>query len=222
MTQTPKTPVWHHRPATGLPGRHVPPTRWSLFIAWSAIGIQSFGGGSSTLLLIRRAFVERHQWIEVQEYERIWSLSQLTPGIKLIAVIILMGRRLGGWWGVVISLLGMLLPSATITCLLTVGFTTIQHLLITQAVLHGVVPATAGIMLTLALQFAFPLLKRGQREGFLNLGATVVLIVGCTTVLFMSRIEVLVIVLSTALISAGVFTALYNRVLRRQSIREEN
>jgi hypothetical protein len=34
-------------------------TLWSLLYLWSKIGIQSLGGGSSTLFLIRREFIEK-------------------------------------------------------------------------------------------------------------------------------------------------------------------
>src|SRR5213080_3178649 len=113
------------------------PSRWQLFRIWASIGLQSFGGGASTTLLIQRAFIDRHRWLSMEEFMRMWNLCILTPGINLIALTVLIGRKLGGTWGIVTSLAGMLLPSATITCLLAVTFKQIEHVAVVQAVLRG-------------------------------------------------------------------------------------
>src|SRR5689334_18256799 len=104
------------------------PTLWSLFLVWGKISIQSFGGGSSTLLLMRQEFVDKQRWLTEEEYTHFWSLSQLSPGIILIGMSLLMGRRLAGTGGMVVSLVGILLPSAAITTLMTAGFTLVQTL----------------------------------------------------------------------------------------------
>ncbi len=106
------------------------PGIWRLFFIWGSIGLQSFGGGASTLLLIRQAFIEKHAWVEEEEFLRFWSLCLMAPGINLIGLTILIGRKLGGVRGVVASLTGLLLPSAVITCLLTAGFKAVEHQLI--------------------------------------------------------------------------------------------
>src|SRR5579884_3894928 len=141
----------------------------SLFLVWCKISIQSFGGGSSTLLLMRREFVDKHQWFTAEEYTGFWSLSQLSPGIILVAMSILMGRRLAGAAGIAASLVGILLPSATITALLTACFALIQTLRPVQAMVQGVLPATAGIMLALSIQFAHPLLQQSYKSSAIRL-----------------------------------------------------
>src|SRR5258708_8948450 len=120
------------------------PGIWRLFFIWGSIGLQSFGGGASTLLLIRQAFIEKHAWVEEEEFLRFWSLCLMTPGINLIGLTILIGRKLGGVRGIVASLTGLLLPSAVITCLLTAGFTPLEHPPVVQATLQGGISSTAG------------------------------------------------------------------------------
>jgi chromate transporter len=44
------------------------PGKWHLFRIWASIGLQSFGGGASTTFLIQRAFIERHQWLSMEEF----------------------------------------------------------------------------------------------------------------------------------------------------------
>src|SRR4051812_17220439 len=78
---------------------------------WFLIGLQSFGGGSATLFLIRRAAVEQYQWVSPEDFTRDWALVQAAPGINLLCITILIGHRVAGFLGGLASLLGLMLPS---------------------------------------------------------------------------------------------------------------
>ncbi len=183
------------------------PTKWQLFRIWASIGLQSFGGGASTTLLIQRAFIEKHKWLSMEEFMNLWNLCILTPGINLVALTVLMGRKLGGKWGIVVSLAGMLLPSAMITCLLAAAFKQIEHVAAVQAVLRGVIPATGGIMLLVGLNFALPLIRRGYKEGLLYLLASSVLIIACALAVILLKLSVIVVILCAAFLGALFFSS---------------
>ncbi len=182
------------------------PSKWQLFRIWASVGLQSFGGGASTTFLIQRAFIEKHKWLSMEEFTHLWNLCILTPGINLVALTVLIGRKLGGAWGIAISLAGLLLPSAIITCLLTVGFKTVENLPAVQAILRGVVPATAGIMLLVGLNFALPLIRKGYKEGVLYLLASSVLITVCALAVILLKLPVIAVVLSAAFLGALFFS----------------
>lgn len=184
------------------------PTLGALFLVWCKISIQSFGGGSSTLLLMRREFVDKHQWFTAEEYTRFWSLGQVSPGIILVAMSILMGRRLAGVAGIAVSLVGILLPSATITALLTACFALIQTLRPVQAMVQGVLPATAGIMLALSIQFAHPLIQQSYKSSVTHLVECLVIIIGSTLALVLFHLEAWVVLLVAAFICIVVFLPL--------------
>src|SRR5579871_3038262 len=92
---------------------------WRLLRIWTVIGVQSFGGGSATLYLIRRVAVEQHHWITDEDFTRYWGICQIAPGINILGLVILIGFRVAGTAGAIVSLLGLLLPSAAITVALT-------------------------------------------------------------------------------------------------------
>lgn len=173
---------------------------------WAAIGLQSFGGGASTLLLIQREFVERRPWVGADEMGRLWNLCLFTPGINLIALTVLIGRKLGGARGIVASLAGLLLPSATLTCLLAAGFEAVQHSTAVHAILRGVIPATAGIMGVVAVNFAVPIIRRLWREGAAVLAVSGALTLGAAAALIVLRLPVAVVLVGVALLGAGVLT----------------
>ncbi len=181
-------------------------TTWTLWRIWTGIGLQSFGGGASTQLLIRRAFVEKHEWLASEELGDFWSLCQFTPGINLIALTVLIGRRLGGTSGIVASLLGMLVPSATVTCALAVGFQAIRHSANVHTVLRGVVPATAGIMGFVAVGYARPLLEQARANGIRAVAVSIVFITVSALAIIVVKLSVMFVIVRVALIGALVFT----------------
>jgi chromate transporter len=183
------------------------PSKWQLFRIWASVGLQSFGGGASTTFLIQRAFIQKHRWLSMEEFMHLWNLCILTPGINLVALTVLIGKKLGGTWGIVVSLAGMLLPSAAITCLLAAIFKQIEHVAAVQAVLRGVIPATGGIMLLVGLNFALPLIRRGYKEGFLYLLASSVLTFACALTVILLKLSVIVVILGAAFLGALFFSS---------------
>ena len=181
------------------------PGKWRLFRIWASIGLQSFGGGASTNFLIQGAFIEKHRWLSMEEFAYFWNLCVLTPGINLIAVTVLIGRKLGGVGGIAVSLAGLLLPSALITCLLTAGFTRIEHISAVQAILRGVVPATGGIMLLVGLNFALPLIRRGYKEGFFVLLISGALVAAFALAVLVLKLSVIVVILGAIVLGALIF-----------------
>ncbi|MEO8971469.1 MAG: chromate transporter [Ktedonobacteraceae bacterium] len=183
------------------------PNAWLLLRIWGTIGLQSFGGGASTLFLIQHEFMDKRDWLTQEEFNRLWSLCLMTPGINIIAVTVLIGRKLGGFRGIVASLAGLLLPSAAITCLLTAGFQLVKNSHAVQAILRGVIPATGGIMLLVGVRFAVPLLKQGRMDGLLELSISLVIIAGVAVVIIVFTITIPLVLLAAALVGIAFFSS---------------
>jgi chromate transporter len=184
-----------------------PPGPWQLLRLWAGIGFQSFGGGASTQYLIQRTFTERHTWLTPEELLHFLALCTLTPGINLIALTILIGRKLAGARGIAASLAGLLLPSAAITCLLAAFFTRVAHEPAVTAALRGVVPATAGAMLLVGLNFARPLARAAARDGGRALLASGGLIAASALAIIVVRLPVALVVVAALALGAVLFPA---------------
>lgn len=202
----------------------LPPSKWKLLGLWSLIGLQSFGGGSSTTFLIQSTFIDKYHYLTIEEYTHFWNLCVFNPGINLIGMTILIGRKLGGTWGIVMSLTGLLLPSAGVTYLLTALFTSVQNNPVVQAVMRGVVPATAGLMLLVGARFAQPLLQQAHTEGWKTLLICTLLIMVCAITIIVLQISVIPVLVGTALISMLIFTPWHDKDngLTRQAANSED
>ena len=139
------------------------PSSWHLLRVWLKLSVQSFGGGVATLALIRRVAVDEEQWVTGDEFGRFWGLVQLAPGINLLALTVLLGRKAAGARGIALALAGLLLPSTALTIALTAVYRQVQHDALVQAALRGIVPAVVGLGVLTAWQIARPLLTRPSR-----------------------------------------------------------
>ena len=139
-----------------------------------------------------------------------------------MALTVLIGRRLGGTWGVVASLAGLLLPSALITCLLTAIFTQIEHIAAVQAILRGVIPATGAIMLLVGLNFALPIFRRGYKEGFVYFAGSAVVIIACLLAVLFFKLPVIAVILGAVLLGALFFSPKPTTPLHSQEQREHS
>jgi chromate transporter len=182
------------------------PGKWQLFRIWAGIGLQSFGGGASTTFLIQHAFIDKYKWMTMEEFLHMWNLCILTPGINLVALTVLIGKKLGGSGGVVASLAGLLVPSALITCLLAAIFKQIEYIPAVQVVIRGVVPATAGVMLLVALNFTRPLIEKSSKEGWSFMLASGVLVAVCAFAVIVLKVSVIVVILGSAILGALFFS----------------
>ncbi len=165
-----------------------------IFLAWLILGIQSFGGGSSTFYLIHQACIE-HGWMDEQEFVRAWALAQISPGINLVKLTTLIGYQLRGWPGILAAMAGLLLPSGAVTALMTAGFAVIRSQPLIQAALRGILPATIGLSLAMGVQMAQPLLSEAHHEGRLRLSAHLLILLGAALLLALSSISPVVVLL---------------------------
>jgi chromate transporter len=185
-----------------LPQTVTRPSYWQLFRIWFQLGIQSFGGGMATLFMIRRAVVNQQQWLSAEEFTRDWALCQAAPGINLICMTILIGRHVAGIPGAVVAMIGLLLPSVSITVAMTALYATFRDSTLLQSALHGVVPATVGLGLLLSSSMARPILAANRRESLLSLLIGITLLVGSALAILIWQLPVILVLCTAGFIGA--------------------
>ncbi len=162
-----------------------------------AVGTQSVGGGTSTLFLLRRFLVERERLISEREFNEAWALCQLSPGIHLVALAGLLGRRIAGWRGVIVAVSGMMVPAAMITAAMTAAYGVIADQPFAHAALAGIAPATGGMAIGLATG-----LVRGARRHGPRAVVDIALVVVAFAVLLLTTISSILVIVGSATLGA--------------------
>lgn len=152
--------------------------------------------------MIQRTVVERRGWISDAEFTRYWAICQISPGINLLGLTVLIGWRLRRAPGAVICLFGLLLPSVSITALLTAVYASIRAEPAVVAALHGVVPATVGLGALLAWQMGRPLIAQSWVAGPPHVLASLLLLLGSAATVLLWHPPVIVVLLGAGAVGA--------------------
>ena len=129
------------------------PSLGALFLAFGKVGLLSFGGGSTTLVLLEQEVVQRHAWLGTRDFSFTMALSRMFPGVHLLAQAVLIGHLLRGLAGGLACLVGMMLPATLVTVLFTAFFVVLRENPVGLGMISGVLPATAGLAFAVAYRF---------------------------------------------------------------------
>ena len=132
---------------TALSERPRPRSPWDLFLTFTLIALQSFGGA---LVIIERTVVDRKRWYDEREFVGIYAISQVLPGPTGIALCVLMGDHFFGIRGAAAALAGFILIPSLIVLGIAVVFEQFVHVPWVQGALQGMGAASIGIVLLLA------------------------------------------------------------------------
>lgn len=173
-----------------------------LFLTWLKIGFTSFGGGATTQYLIQENFIYKYKWITSEEYASIIGMCQITPGMNIIAYTILIGKRLASFLGIFVSLFGLILPSATITVIISSVYINISKSSIVHSALHTVFAAIFGIALATNWRNVQPILVKNHKRGLLPFVITVGIMIGSAIIYIFLNPPVIVLYLLGGLCGA--------------------
>lgn len=87
---------------------------WSLFITFFKIGLFTFGGGYAMIANIREDVVEKKDWLSDDELTQVIAVAESTPGPIAINLATFVGYKKRGFWGSLVSTIGVVLPSLII------------------------------------------------------------------------------------------------------------
>lgn len=89
-------------------------TLWKLFLSTLYISTFTFGGGFVIVTFMKQKFVDELHWLKEDEMLDFAALAQSSPGAIAVNAAILVGWRVGGFIGMVTSVIGTIIPPMAI------------------------------------------------------------------------------------------------------------
>lgn len=117
-----------------------------LFWTYLKIGTFTLGGGYAMLPMIEREVVQRRGWIDSEEFLNMIALAQAAPGLIAVNSAIFIGWRIGGWRGVIATVLGAVLPSFLIILAIAMIFQNYKDQPAIEAIFKGIRPAVVALI----------------------------------------------------------------------------
>ena len=111
---------------------------WDLFITFAKVGVMTFGGGYAMLPILQREVVENKGWATDEELTDYFAIGQCTPGIIAVNTATFIGQKQKGFWGGIMTTLGVVFPSIVIISLLATVIEAFSHLVWVQNAFGGI------------------------------------------------------------------------------------
>ena len=113
-----------------------------IFILFFKIGAFTIGGGYAMLSLIEDEIVNKKSWLSQEEFLDGMAIAQSTPGV--LAVIT--GYKIAGFPGMIVGMLGAVLPSFFIVLFLSQLLLAYGKTNIVQGMFNGIKPAITALI----------------------------------------------------------------------------
>lgn len=132
---------------------------WKLFFSTFRISACTFGGGFVIIPLMRRKFVEELGWIEEQEMLDLTAIAQSCPGAMAVNASILVGYRVAGISGALITVLGTVLPPLVIISVISLFYQAFRDNPIVNLAMGGMLAGVAAVIADVVITMAGKILK---------------------------------------------------------------
>ncbi len=118
-----------------------------IFAQYLLLSLLSIGGAIGTAPEMHRFLVEQHHWMTNEQFSASVAIAQAAPGPNLLFVAVL-GWGLGGFFGMCVTMTGILLPSTTLTLAAARWGEARRGTRGVQAFVAGMAPLTVGLVLS--------------------------------------------------------------------------
>ncbi len=135
---------------------------WTLFASTFSLSAFTFGGGYVIVPLMKKKFVDNLKWIEEEEMLNLVALSQSSPGAIAINCSILVGYRMAGVFGSLVTVFGTVLPPLIILTVISSFYEAFKNSELINALLKGMQAGVAAVIVDVVIGMSGKILKGKQ------------------------------------------------------------
>lgn len=159
-----------------------------LFWSFFKIGLFTLGGGYAMIPLIEQEVVGRRHWISSEEFSEALTLAQSAPGPISVNSAVFVGYKMRGLKGVLMTVLGTVLPSFAVILIIAMFFSDIRDNEVVERIFSGLRPAVVALI-------AVPVVNMLRQKNF-EWNITLVAAIAAVAVSWLKISPVLVIIVA--------------------------
>ena len=175
---------------------------WTLFTSMLYISAFTFGGGFVIVTFMKKKFVDELHWINEDEMLDMTALAQSAPGAIAVNAAILIGRRVAGFTGMIVSVLGTIIPPITILAVISLFYKAFATNPWVAAVLGGMQAGVAAVICDVVWNLGAKVVKEKS-------AMSIAIMAGAFIATAFFKVNVIVIILCAA--ALGVIRLLVER-----------
>jgi len=168
---------------------------FKLFISTFYLSSFTFGGGYVIIPLMKKKFVDELKWIDEEEMLNLTAIAQSSPGAVAVNASMLLGYRIAGLSGALVTVLGTVLPPLIILSVISLFYEAFQENVVVNAVLKGMRAGVAAVIADVVINLGGKIFREKER-------LSVLVMVGAFVATFFLKVNVMYIILVCGLIGA--------------------
>ena len=129
-----------------------------LFYSFFKIGAFTLGGGYVMIPLIEKEVVDNRKWIQQEDFADMLALAQSAPGPIAINTAVFVGYKLKRLKGLVVAVLGVVIPAFVTILLVAVFFAGMKDHPVVERIFSGIRPAVVALIIVPVVN----MLKKGK------------------------------------------------------------
>ena len=131
-----------------------------LFFSTLYLSTFTFGGGYVIVSLMKTKFVDELHWIDETEMLDLIAIAQSSPGAVAVNGAIVVGYKICGLPGVILSILGAVLPPFFIISIISGFYTLFQENTAVQALLTGMRAGVGAVIVSVVWDMGAGIVKQ--------------------------------------------------------------
>lgn len=117
-----------------------------LFWSFFKVGAFTIGGGYAMIPLMQRELVDKHHWMNEEEFLDHVSLSQTMPGVFAVNMASMVGYRLRGVRGAVAAVVGNVVVPIAAILLIAIFLRSFREIPVVECIFMGLRPAVVALI----------------------------------------------------------------------------
>lgn len=173
-----------------------------LFCATFYLSMFTFGGGYVIVTLLKNKFVDEYHWIEDEEMLDLVAIAQSSPGAIAVNGAIVVGYKLAGIPGVIVSVFGAVIPPMLILSFVSLFYEWFRTNPYISAMLNGMKAGIGAVITSVVYDMGKSIVSS---RDWVNAAVMIISFI----VSYFLKVNVIMILLVTAFL--GILRTLYSR-----------
>ena len=162
-----------------------------LFLASLYLSTFTFGGGYVIVTLLKEKFVDQYHWIDEDEMLDLVAIAQSSPGAIAVNGAIVVGYKLGGIPGMLMCVLGAIIPPMVILSLISVFYDAFRSNYYIAALLKGMSAGVGAVIISVVYDMGKNVVKS---KDWIN----IVIMIASFCVSYFLNVNIIFIILGVA------------------------
>lgn len=169
---------------------------WTLFSSTFSLSAFTFGGGYVIVPLMKKRFVDNLKWIEEEEMLNLIAIAQSSPGTMAINASIIIGYRMAGVLGSIVTVFGTVLPPLITLTIISFFYDAFKSSTVVGALLKGMQAGVAAVIVDVVLGMGGTVIKGKQ-------ALSIIMMVAAFIAAFLFKVNVAFIIIVCGIIGAS-------------------